>query len=123
MVAQELRIGNWVHVSLMDRSLSTDRLIHYRDFESIYGGWLLFEPIPLTSEWLEKCKNDDYGFYQQSDGSYSLIDDYGDGSTYYIGNLRYVHQLQNLYFALTGQELTIKDDGKERKLAEGNLDS
>jgi hypothetical protein len=25
-------------------------------------------------------------------------------------NIRYVHQLQNLYFALTGEELTIKNE-------------
>lgn len=31
-----------------------------------------------------------------------------------FSNLEYVHQLQNLYFALTGEELTIKNNAKTK---------
>lgn len=77
-------------------------------------------PIPLTEGWLEKfglVKHGeetesyelDYTYYHQNGSdTYSLADDFGDGTITYIGACEYVHQLQNLYFALTGEELTIK---------------
>lgn len=72
------------------------------------------KPIQLSGELLEKC-----GFKKVSE----LIFDHKDGHTirymvdrywYYVkitGNLcsiEYLHQLQNLYFALTGNELPIE---------------
>lgn len=86
------------------------------------------EPIPLTPEWLGK-----FGFVTM-DNEYDYID-WGREDTYLkfsfiqsglpvdqqpfifeydqgMGDqkieLKFVHQLQNLYFALTGEELTIK---------------
>jgi hypothetical protein len=81
------------------------------------------DPVPLTPEWLKRCgfttdgSGDDNHSeplwehpktrYQFSDGSFvhngQAYDDWHD-----IGNVKYVHQLQNLYFALTGEELQIK---------------
>jgi hypothetical protein len=76
-----------------------------------------FEPIPLTEEWLLK-----FGF-EVSGGEISYNKNklsiyYGDtilsgknGRTYWNSwtileeSPKYVHQLQNLYFALTGEEL------------------
>jgi hypothetical protein len=75
------------------------------------------EPILLTEEWLKRL-----GFY----GSASLEryigpsigtlgwDDKGvyliaDNSGPYLPHIQYVHQLQNLYFALTGDELPIQE--------------
>jgi hypothetical protein len=72
-------------------------------------------PIPLTEEWLLK-----FGFYKS--------DNYGndeyrlDGYSYFRGRfyisdcdecgedveINFVHELQNLYFALTKKELTMK---------------
>ncbi|WP_185246654.1 hypothetical protein [Chryseobacterium bernardetii] len=77
-------------------------------------------PIELTEQWLIK-----FGFEDKyltidkkisSDFTMSLIPDKEDG--YYFMphailkwgvDLKYVHQLQNLYFALTGEELKIKN--------------
>jgi hypothetical protein len=75
-------------------------------------------PIALTPEILEKC-----GFKLLSD-FYGLQHTYGyiailfENSTLMIEDLhddsvnikapKYLHQLQNLYFALTGEELQIK---------------
>lgn len=91
------------------------------------------KPIPITEEWLvrfgfEKKRmfplgvqddrttytlwiNDtDAYFYKDSNfdelGCYAS--DGGDVSTI-VKNIEHVHTLQNLYFALTGQELTIKE--------------
>lgn len=83
------------------------------------------EPIPLTPEILEKCgfkrkeKSSDIGptpedtyraqgmpifnyYYWNLDG-FSLSDDFYHGTV----KVTCLHQLQNLYFALTGKELTI----------------
>ena len=79
------------------------------------------DPIPLTPKWLEKCRFEQRG--KSSDykyGRYWVIDDFeiveSDqggyllfGSEWPLGkSFNHVHQLQNIYFALTGEELTIK---------------
>ena len=118
MDCKELRIGNliyWnnipcpvVHISVNDvcvADLTQTKLssnLHYLD-----EGLNL---IPLTEEWLVKfgfekdaeedyCKGD-FCFRWQFDKLTLLCD---------IGHIQppllYVHQLQNLYFALTGEEL------------------
>lgn len=76
-------------------------------------------PIPLTEDWLVK-----FGFVNNSisiygidktlnvsavvDGNYYLYLDDVFGSFYDLNSIQYVHQLQNLYFALTGEELKQK---------------
>jgi hypothetical protein len=79
------------------------------------------DPIPLTSELLERCgfnKGNKYGLRNFWDGpgdicladidkenAYRLY-----GSEWTIGqNIKYLHHLQNLYYALTGEELQIKN--------------
>jgi len=69
------------------------------------------EPIPLNEEWLLK-----FGFKKINgwdDMIMYLKDEVEilDGTSFYncIDNkVEYVHQLQNLYFALSGEELTLK---------------
>jgi hypothetical protein len=78
-----------------------------------------FEPIPLTEEWLIK-----FGFIKDAFTEYTYDnltkegvslwnkkDDYSE--LWYQGKnnsiqIKHVHQLENLYFALTNKELTIK---------------
>ena len=72
------------------------------------------EPIPLTEEWLLKFGFDKYEFdhkenqYRHKERLIVLRDDkfvdYGSSVV-----LEHIHQLQNLYFALTGSELTLKN--------------
>jgi len=80
-------------------------------------------PIPLTEEWLIKfgfgyaritdrlytIKKTDgfYGFYINKETMSYCTFDY-EGTIDDIIKIEYVHQLQNLYFALTKQELTMK---------------
>lgn len=64
-------------------------------------------PIPLTEEWLLKWFGEDgVGCYAEENNMVELFLNNGD---YLIpkNRLQYVHQLQNLYFALTGEELTL----------------
>ena len=77
------------------------------------------EPIPLNEEWLLKFRFDDKTVLEFVDryfigGEFSI--DYNRVHKYYRFNVGYefniqidnVHELQNLYFALTNEELTLK---------------
>ena len=78
-----------------------------------------FEPIPLTEEWLiklgfEKLTDSNDGFknttYTYTKGISFIV--YFDGvrlsTNFWMGNEKhYVHQLQNLFYVLSGEELTL----------------
>jgi len=122
MKATELRIGNYVyhHCSTIVEVIDSHKI----EIESINHGF--FEPIPLTEEWLLKfgfilekdlvLLREDEKEYQVYIKNISIIDI--KGSYYFwIGieednwysfewtKIEYVHQLQNLNFAITGEEL------------------
>lgn len=101
-----------------------NNVMYYRDFE--YSD---IEPISLTTAWLESLGGVDTGqksteflivsnftFRQsiivtiESAGAVALVDKIDEVNSVIVlhNNVCYVHQLQNLYFALTGEELTIK---------------
>ena len=131
MKANELRLGNWVRI----KNILTTSECQVESIGSLQQAagqlWSIeeLEPIPLTEEWLERFKFnqfDDSDFFIPlgSDKSlilmnvrgywYPRIQQEAEMSHQYIQevNLNYikhVHQLQNLYFALTGEELTIKE--------------
>jgi len=88
-----------------------------RNLFPLQPGWQA-EPIPLTEEWLLKFgfeKNDNNQFILM-EGSVDILfnkDLNGwtcDGINFSINMTEHVHQLQNLYFALTGEELKLKED-------------
>lgn len=117
MKASELRIGNWVYEPYPeDEGGLTPTQI---DSDSIQthdqNDWA--KPIPLTEEWFMKLDFD----YDEDTDTWSLLTSLGRldfmfeiyiSDTYFYKHicLRNVHQLQNLYFALTGKELTVKED-------------
>lgn len=109
MDANELRIGNYVYDS-------TDHCrIDVKCSDFCYSG--NFEPIKLTEEWLLK-----FGFEKLAPESFRfncleidieieiayLVGDGNENIIYLLDDIKYLHQLQNLYFALTNEELTIK---------------
>ncbi|HXU28814.1 MAG TPA: hypothetical protein VN698_16410 [Bacteroidia bacterium] len=113
----ELRIGNLVYEE-------GDQLTE------IINGWQMDEgmelfPVPLTEEILLKCGfeklgiEDDDIFYRilikfPWGGHVILHCNFGDPneefSLWSYPYIKSLHQLQNLYFALKGEELTIKQD-------------
>ena len=112
MKANELRIGNWIKEPIESggkigqvKRIETDKdgYSHYLDHCS---------PIPLTEEWLLK-----FGFIKHittdvhptfAKGNINVNDNIVYVSGYgFINHIKHVHQLQNLYFALTGEELTV----------------
>ena len=103
--ANELRIGNCIK---LNNSYTT---LVPRDFQRYcksFGIFEEFEQIPITEDWLlkadfEKIENGKYlnSFYVTIINNYCV---FWITDTYSIA-IEYVHQLQNLYFALCGEEL------------------
>ena len=129
--ATELRIGNIIKLSESNEIFMAYEICSYgfrvrnKNEDTWIEEWQ-FEGIQLTEEWLlrfgfEKAKHshgydcyikDGFDFDIVSHGRYWVLAIYTDesctNSLYFAhGRFEYVHQLQNLYFALTGEELTI----------------
>lgn len=119
--ANELRIGNKVKMKV---PTSVDNewfetTIEAADLLGIERGDNLIEGIPLTPEILEKCGFEKKtgsapgigDFYWHDNGIFETIRVHGDIIKLEgIDSIpvKHLHQLQNLYFALTGEELEIK---------------
>ncbi len=106
--ANELRIGNWV---LIDDEYCQIKSI-WEDSVMVEGNGDLLNktyPIHLTPEILEKAVFGCGDLYVRFiNHSFFLCYEYdGQERTHDGIPLKYVHQLQNLYFALTGNELDI----------------
>ena len=132
MEANEIRIGNYVNL-YDDFNAQVTGMTNTGDVWCVENpknkecAWVIsnIKPIPLTDEWLLK-----FGFELKTtswkDKYYVLgsifieneenkwgwstnIGEYNDIiSNYFINHLKYVHQLQNLYHALTNKELSLK---------------
>lgn len=124
--ANELRVGNWVlmaHENVPE--LVNAKVIAFISHANSRGDNHPFEPIPLTPEILISAgfvfneKSQSYRIFshkeewilaaqQTTDKTFFKIGLPVDSrSDQYMTDLIYVHQLQNLYFALAGTELEI----------------
>lgn len=89
------------------------------DDRDSYGQFDEFiKPIPLTEDWLNRMGLEwDIYWQGHTDGNWVLTpgNDSGNWRIAYgkrrtdtiVYDIKYVHQLQNLYFTLTGKELTL----------------
>jgi hypothetical protein len=128
--ANELRIGNLVNyeqtthlITCVNIDYTISIWVDKKNQEHLYTHQNNeLKPIPLTEEWLLK-----FGFGEELkdewkilvNGCWSFFICYyenqynhwvGCGAEYCHGKeIKYVHQLQNLYFALTNEELKIKE--------------
>jgi hypothetical protein len=109
MNAKELRIGNWV-------MYSSKIQVNENKIKECVEHPSRFQPIPITEEWLDRFRFsdieevDDFKQYRRFDDPQKIIQfPRGSEAHFYAGNypvaIRYVHQLQNLFYALTGKEL------------------
>lgn len=109
MEANELRVGNlvkWAKGVYLNDGETTEILNVISNETDFY------EPIPITEEWLLK-----FGFIYIDIGEYILMDisidfEYTDEGEFYflldnkvLCTIKYVHQLQNIYFFITNNEL------------------
>ena len=109
MEAKELRIGNLVQ----DENYAWFRVTS-EDFLGVNeDGTLPFRPIQLSEDWLLMfgfSKQNSY-YFKDSDYRIATILNHfafsvgNDNDGIVLTGLYFVHQLQNLYFALTGTEL------------------
>lgn len=117
----ELRLGNWVCDSKFSQfpmqvvNLGTDYV--YLDFDGNEGD--VWEPdikemcgISLTKELILKCGFVKVGMAYKKD--VFIVNSWSDGRLWLGGGyghsleLKSLHQFQNIYFALTGEELNIE---------------
>lgn len=103
MEANELRVTNIVR--FVEENINDEIGHHNLGILLAYPSSDKYEPIPLTEEWLLK-----FGFNGWDKGNYTMI--LSNGNFFEFGNIiaqniKYVHQLQNLYFVLVGEELSI----------------
>ncbi|QWT88133.1 hypothetical protein KBP46_10025 [Chryseobacterium sp. PCH239] len=115
---QELRLGNWININ------GNPFQIEMPDFNLIVNknGKSTYEPIELNEDWLlkfgfdsnnvaYKIDNDRFVFelyfYDAWNLNYVEKEKFGNGSVELSGYWK-IHELQNLFFTLTGEELKIK---------------
>jgi hypothetical protein len=119
MKATDLRIDNYYQAKSLEKKEYEPyhRLDSYSMCQALHNE-INLKPIPLTEDWLIRL-----GFEQAMNGwfckkEYLWLRQYKLNNQWFAGvngigdidctRIDYVHQLQNLYFALTGEELTIK---------------
>ena len=117
MKVNELRIGNWVETPYNE---SIQIIMVNKGYVMDYFNEMIsldeINAIPLTEEWLDRFGaekvneiseyfdgEDMYSYELYLDGAECLFDRKCNCQPY--EHIKYVHQLQNLYFALTGEEL------------------
>ena len=137
MIIQDLRVGNWYMSVKWKQPVQCELTDFYEIYSRSDGAYddppisEIFEPIPLTEEWLIKFgfkrvemmfekittlywRKDRLKLYRVHTSAVSedwfyevwFADDHDNEAVIRL-RLDLVHQLQNLYYALTGEELKI----------------
>jgi hypothetical protein len=130
METNELRLGNWIK---FPQNLIQEQQLVYIDARKEKNDYS--EPIPITEKWLlnfgfEDMKEQVFCKEIQGNesGDYDLViskdgDDWdiilqdldktqsveNEFTEFQLNSIKFVHQLQNLYFVLTGNELQLLD--------------
>jgi hypothetical protein len=115
MKATELRIGNLVNYKIVDKLDERKEWFEPCEIDAVDLQVIDsdYQPIPLTKEWFLK-----FGFIETTSKS-GLIRNFTKGNfklemsnsgNFYFGKklTPYVHKLQNLYYELEDNELTLK---------------
>ena len=119
MKAEDLRLNNWVEIK--DQDVKTYAKVEgIGNLQHVAGQlWSIeeLEPIPLTEEWLERFGfnklSDIWEFWKNSGWDLRQHKLENKWWLFYRGQdldcvrIDYVHQLQNLHYSLTGEELEL----------------
>lgn len=125
MKAEELRIGNYLKENTgyfgyfqVQKVVEDEYIYSESDMGQCQIGVGLkgAKPIPLTEEWLIKFGFEREGHFTMRLGKFTCSCEEDYISDFCLGDIelfdvipKYVHQLQNLFYALCGRELTVKD--------------
>lgn len=133
---KDLRYGNLIALSHESNApivtvaqIKNRGVVWEVDGENGYSGFELLMPIELTTEWMEKLGfiysdgTSEYGTYRNNYVEIYEHDEEPGIFHFSMGlfrghkrEIKSVHQLQNLYYFLTEEELTIKDtNGAQRR--------
>jgi hypothetical protein len=119
MQSKELKIGNIVNVYLRNQTQEIEIEKIEKNYINNFSITSI-KPIPITEEWLlklgfeiERKQNGDLQadfnksrfnvYYKNSYNGFLFCD-----NDTVLTTINHIHQLQNLYFVLTGEELKIK---------------
>lgn len=122
--ANELRIGNYVNYYQVYIRVLSINSPHASEQERYDGKYILeigspdsfnvsineVSPIPLTEELLLRFGFEAIqdGYYKKGEITWNIYNEQCHFIDWELPHIQHLHQLQNLYFALTGQELTLK---------------
>ena len=117
MKATELRVGNYLEYKKMVIRFELDDFCEASNNSQFLE--LLIKPIPLTEQWLkdlglERAPQPNGIIFYGNRSVFCRITGHPYEDTFLLFGyefpvkIKYVHQFQNLYFALTETELTIK---------------
>ena len=113
--SKDFRIGNFIRFNNKpQRIIFADiEYMEYNQFHKNAIGEIL--PIEITKRWLEDLG----GILNHEDDSYIFkhfavsVNEKSEALMFFkdeeIAEFNYIHELQNLYFALTGEELELKN--------------
>ena len=121
----ELRIGNalkfWNNIFFVSEITELKITAKNKKLGIICEDYIEFSPITLTEDILlrlgfEKANTKVSGSNYFTNGKYSVMTKDGifyfslvSMQSHYLTYIRYIHELQNLFFSLTGEELTFKN--------------
>lgn len=114
MKSNEVRVGNFILFSgVQTRVIPADFATQCRGINS--SEMPNFNPIELTEEWLKKAgykKQNGYGYSNYNVYGTILKNETGFEFHYYGITIRldFVHQLQNLFFSLYGEDLVFSTE-------------
>ena len=128
--SKEFRIGNYLEIDgrfEMVSSIHSDNTIRLRESENspCHGCYSIrntnIKPIQLTKDWILKFGfEENFKQYELQNYGLKVVKDVNSNvwicyigflnQFYEICTIKHVHELQNLYFALTGTELELKDE-------------
>ena len=122
MKSSELRLGNLIRATQSEHwnemyrgKIEEVNIDNIKDIYFANKDRRLYEPIPLTAKWVEKLggkkisSNEIFELEYEFSPMFMLRENKATGRFYHKDSmiLRYVHQLQNLCYALTGRELVL----------------
>lgn len=118
MRAEELRIGNWVEIidskgictTVTKSTFDCNIDVFYKPIAITEDCLLMlgFEYHDADENYVIKTKNNWHNSIKEIEGDWCYNNDSSDANCYFVRELKYVHQLQNLYYAINEEELICK---------------